>query len=428
MTTIAELAEIVQDLLTRVADEWGCSTGFIKRRRKLSGASYVQSLVFGWLASPQATLEELSQSACLCGVEISRQGLYKRMTEKGAAVLKGVLMEGIKRVIRGAEQPLLGEGWSGIYLMDSTIINLPPELSGEWVGCQGSAIKISVCWELRRGGLERIALDDGRTHDRKTALVDYPLPEAALWLADLGYYGLDYLQTLGARVGWVMRYKQGTTLLDDEQQPFDLHAYLTQTEADVVDLGLYLGQTAQIPCRLVAQRLSTANAQDRHDYLRHWQSRKQLTVSQERYDLAAWDLYVTNVSSEDLPTQAVLGVSHLRWQIELLFRLWKDEVRLDEWRSANPWLILCQLYAKLLAVLIQHWVLLMGQAHALSHSLIQAARVVRKSAWLFLAALHGVASLVDVLTYLTPIIAAGGRISKSRQYTPTFQFFLDPDP
>jgi hypothetical protein len=49
--------------------------------------------------------------------------------------------------------------------------------------------------------------------------------------------------------------------------------------------------------------------------------------------------------------------SRLRWQIERLFRLWKEHGHIDEWRSKKPWRILCEVYGKLAAMLIQQWLI-----------------------------------------------------------------------
>ena len=50
----------MQTVLTIVAETAARTTGFIKRHRKLTGATFVQVLVFGWLSNPKATLEEMS--------------------------------------------------------------------------------------------------------------------------------------------------------------------------------------------------------------------------------------------------------------------------------------------------------------------------------------------------------------------------------
>jgi hypothetical protein len=56
-TTLANLCATLQTLLIDDARRLGRESGFIQRERKLNGASFVQSLVFGW------------QAVCVQGVE-----------------------------------------------------------------------------------------------------------------------------------------------------------------------------------------------------------------------------------------------------------------------------------------------------------------------------------------------------------------------
>jgi len=51
--TIDKLAKTLQTLFTTEADTAGKESGMIQRRRKISGAGFVQSLVFGWLEDPK---------------------------------------------------------------------------------------------------------------------------------------------------------------------------------------------------------------------------------------------------------------------------------------------------------------------------------------------------------------------------------------
>ncbi len=71
-------------------------------------------------------------------------------------------------------------------------------------------------------------------------------------------------------------------------------------------------------------------------------------------------MVLTNVPRRRLSAEQVLAILRLRWQIERLFRLWKEHGHLDEWRSKKPWRILCEVYAKLAAMLIQHWLIQLG--------------------------------------------------------------------
>ena len=91
MTIIPRIAGAMQHVLATVGDTIARGTGFVKRKRKLSGAKFVQTLVFTWLAKPNASLEELTQTAASLGVRITPQALEQRFTPQAAELLKQVL-------------------------------------------------------------------------------------------------------------------------------------------------------------------------------------------------------------------------------------------------------------------------------------------------------------------------------------------------
>jgi hypothetical protein len=99
MTSVADLAHTLQTLLTTTAEQLATSTGCIRRHRKLSGATLVQTLVLGWLHQPEATLHQLAQMAATLGVAISPQGIDHRFTEGTATFLKQVLDVAVTQVL-----------------------------------------------------------------------------------------------------------------------------------------------------------------------------------------------------------------------------------------------------------------------------------------------------------------------------------------
>ncbi len=423
MKTLTQLAGTLQQLLTEGADRIGRESGFIQRQRKLSGASFVQTLVFGWMAKGDSTMEELSQSAANVGVRVSRQGLDERFNEAAANFLKQMVVESVKCVLRGnvVSSGLL-ERFNGVYVEDSTVVELPASLQAVWAGCNRSALKVSVRWELQQGGLEQVQLQPGREHDQQARLHHLPTPACALQLRDLGYYDLETLKAQTDNGSyWVMRYKVGTHLFTPQAQSIDLLHWLAQSQTQALDRAILLGAEVRLPCRLVAQAVAREVLKQRRKELQDWQRKHQQAASPTKWALLGWDIYLTNAPLYLLSTREVFEVAHVRWQLELLFKLWKSEGLLDVWRTDNPWRILCEVYAKLIAVIIQHWLILMGDGHDLSKSLVQMSRTIRKKAWHLAAVLSQPQALLNALTDIQRCFSWGCDISRSTSSPPTFQ-------
>src|SRR5512136_2141937 len=74
LATVTQVNREIRQVLNEEAQAAGRRSGFVQRQSKLDGATFVQTLVLGWLSNPQASLEELAQSAASVGVTISAQG------------------------------------------------------------------------------------------------------------------------------------------------------------------------------------------------------------------------------------------------------------------------------------------------------------------------------------------------------------------
>ena len=204
--TVAQVSKKIQTLLCPTAHQVASECGLIKRQRKVSGPNLCQTLVMGWLSNPQATLEELCQTGAAVGLEISPQGLDQRFTEMTGEFLRRMLEEAI--AVMFTAEPVatrLLRRFNGVYVTDSSIVQLPDELHDRWSGFGGrlatsrAAMKIQVRLDLLQGKLAGPLLLPGRLHDRAAGALHEPLPPAGLHLADLGYWKLDGLVDLSTR-------------------------------------------------------------------------------------------------------------------------------------------------------------------------------------------------------------------------------------
>jgi hypothetical protein len=430
MSSIEEVAQAIQEVLGPVADVLGRESGFIQRERAMSGSQFAQMVVFGWWSNPQATLEELAQSGASVGVTISGQGLDQRFTASSAEFMRQVLSVAVQQMIQ-ADRGVAGllERFSAVYVHDSTIIGLPDRLKDVWAGCGGrvqtntqAALKIQVQQDLRRGAIHQLWLQAGREHDLHTKIPVEAFAPGSLRLADVGFFDLDYFAQLGQRgCYWLSRLKAGTCLRDATGRTYKVETLLRTTSQDCFEQSVLLGKANRLPARLVAVRLPPQLATRRRQQLLQDAQREGQSVSSARLLLAGWLVYVTNVPPEVLTLHELLRLGRIRWQIELLFKLWKSEGRLDESRSTNPWRILCEVYAKLLALLIQHWVLLIACWHFPDRSLTKAIHTVRRFAMAVAIAWSSRPALISVLAAICRCLSHGCRIFKSKKKPSTFQ-------
>ena len=140
--------------------------------------------------------------------------------------------------------------------------------------------------------------------------------------------------------------------------------------------------------------------------------------------LAAWTLFVTTVPAERLTLREALVLGRMRWQIELLLKLWKSQGHVDASRSTKAWRILCEVYAKLLAMLVQHGVFLVSFWASPDRSLTKAAQTVQKHALHLASAFSSVQRLGRALLTVQRCLAAGCRMHRRKKHPNTSQLLL----
>jgi hypothetical protein len=434
MVSIAQVAQQLENVLGPLADRVAQETGWVRRRSKLTGALWVRTLVLGWWRAPAASLEMLCQTAGSLGVAITPQGLDQRFTSTAATCLKVVLDEAVQAVLASdpTALPLL-QRFPAVTVEDSSTIVLPPALAEVWRGCGGNteqgdaALKLQVRLDLCTGQLWGPQLVEGRAADQRTELPTAALPSGGLRLADLGYFRLDAFAELSARgVYWLSRLQPQTAVFDAAGQRRDLLEWLPRLGGAWVDQPVTLGTRQHVAARLLAVPVPPAVAEARRRKLRATARDQGRTVSKARLALAGWTLLVTNAPVELISLVEALVLYRVRWQIELLFKLWKQHGQIDQWRTAKPARILCELYAKLLAMVLQHWCLLVGGWAIPQRSWVKAAETIRAHTPLLACALGGRLRLTAALEHLVQTLAAGCRQNSRRQQPSTYQLLCDP--
>jgi hypothetical protein len=314
--------------------------------------------------------------------------------------------------------------FSAVQLEDSSSIALPDELAEIWRGCGGkqahtkAAVKLHTRWELKRGRLQGPQLANGRSSDQASPFKDEEVVPGSLLVTDLGYFNLRQMAARKLAGGYTLsRLKAGTALFSRDGKRVSLDkALLPQRVGQMKELQVLVGADARLPMRLLLLRVPKAVADQRREDLLADAQRRGEPVSEETLRLADWTMLITDAPARRLRFEEALVLLRERWQMELLYKLWKQDGLVDEWRTGNRWRVLCELYAKLIGVLLQHWVIILFAWHDPQRSLVKLAQVVRDTSWLLMEALARQGSLRSALRLIGRRMASGCQMNTRHKH------------
>lgn len=429
MNPLFQVAEALQTVLTCTADNLAKTMKVIRRQRKFSGASLAQTFVLGWLSNPRASLDELAQTAAACGAAVKPQAVAQRMTPELATFFKQLLEAATTEVI--ATQPVsikLLQRFNGVYVQDSTVIKLPDCYVEEYPGCGGgtagqtnAAVKFQVQLNLTTGLLKGPFPEAGKASDQNSCIQQMPLPVGSLRMADLGYFSLKTLADLGNQgVYWISRIQLNTSIFY-EGNLIDLCSWLEKKKFQSIDLQVEVGATEHLSCRLLSVRCPTEIARRRIEAVKKDARRRGRKASKAQLEWCKWTVLITNASVTKLsPTDANV-LYRARWQIEMLFKLWKEHGLVDESRHSSDAAKLVEIYAKLIGVVIQHWLLVSTVWSYTDRSLVKASKAIRKHVTLMIAFLQSHITATVLIGQIAQALQTCSRIDPRKTKPNTHQ-------
>lgn len=459
MSTISQVSEALQWVLNEYPRMIERKTGFVQRSSvKLDGVTFVRGLVLGWMAEPEASYSQLRNCLGTLGVDVTSQAVEQRFGEASAKLLKEVLNEGVKQVIsHEGVVPELFARFNGVYAQDGSILALPASMKEQYPGCGGkspevglSSLRLEVRYELSHGEMSGPWITAGREAEHKGAAREEHLPEGSLFVGDGNYFTLSSMRVRGkAGCFWLVPAKANLHFYDPQGIKTDVVSYLKQhADEKVVDVQIQAGLKDRLPCRLIAVHLNREQRRVKARYTVYQPAsskgiqtcgpkggkqapkkksrQKSKKTSKSRLQLADWVILLTNVPEELLSAQEALVVMRCRWQIELLWKLWKQYGKIDAWRSGKSARIETEISAKLLGLLIQHWMTILGCWQDPQRSLRKAQQVSQWAASALGFALVGEMSLSRVIARITGAMSKGCRINSRSKKPNTYQLVRDP--
>jgi hypothetical protein len=437
--------DIVQTVTTALShvlgthlDQLARHCGVVLRQRKFTGQALLRMLVITLWHHPQASLADFLVTACQLGLDVSPTAIDKRLQAGQPLVefLRQALEHALQQSVASqpTDTPLL-QSFAAVLLGDSTVLTLPDELAEAFPGCGGcanagrAALKIQLLWDLKSGRIQRLLLEPGRHSDARSPIALDQAQAGTLLVYDLGYFDVDRFAALDRhKARFLSRFLYGTTVYDGDGQTLDLVAFLSRQTAGLVDMPIQLGATQRLRCRLIAVRVPAEVANRRRQQARQKARDHGREASSAYLELLGWTVLVTNSGAEELTWQAVVVLYRARWQIELLFKLWKSHNGLASLRRpATALPCLAVLYAKLLGVVLQHWLLLATAWRMGQRSLSKAAKVLREELKGLLRVLDDNQALVKAVRGLQQLVQRLARVQNRKKNPSHAQLLENPE-
>ncbi|MFI5461321.1 MAG: IS4 family transposase [Isosphaerales bacterium] len=438
MEILRTLAHNLQRVFGPELEALGDRTGVIQRRRKFGAMTLLRTLVLTVLKHPRAQPADFQRTAAQVGVHVSKAAIVRRYSDPLIAFLREVLEYALKHALEGRPAAsALFQGFTAVFIGDASTVALPDDYAEQFPGCGGAArsgraaLKLQLLWDFLAGAWRRLAIEPGKSGDAVSPIAREQLPAGSLSLFDLGYFDLErFRRLMQGGAFWISRLQLGVTVSDSDGRELSLLDFL-QGRLDagqrMIDMPILLGATHRLACRLIAVRIPQEVASRRRQQAHEKAAKHGRAASVAYLRWQDWTIFVTNCEPERLTWKAVVILYRVRWQIELMFKLWKSHNGLAQHRpEASAPERLALIYAKLIGVVVQHWILVTATWNCSRHSLMKAAATVRE--WITNLAEHldNPERLVETLGRLATTLE-GDCVERRQKQPSLFQLLEDPE-
>lgn len=359
------LGTALQRLFGEIVEQKNDEFHWIQRIREFSASSLVHLLVFGWIGRAKQCFAGLALQA-----HVSAQALQQRLTQPAVEVFQAILNEALQLVVE-AHRPLipLASRFPGIIVDDSTQLPLPDSLADAFPACGGldgkrskAAWKLLIRYDVLTGRLLPFDFWPGKTSDRSLTINPIAgLSQGMLYLADLGYFALERLrQVRKAGAHYVSRVPARLNVTGADGLAKLVGLWLKNRVGDRIDEPVRIGKKAEWATRLVALRVPETVATERRRKLKASSRKRDRTVSDNQLALCDWWVGITDMPASELSIDEVWTLYRLRWQIELLFKHWKQVGGLGSIHGRTATSVQVEYLAKLIGVVVTHWQTLLG--------------------------------------------------------------------
>jgi len=324
--------------------------------------------MFASKPSDQLSLEDLANDFCeQHGISISKQALHERFNDFSVAFMSDLLKNQLSQQLSSIKKPQAYRHFGRIRVKDSTRYSVPKEYASIYKGQGGigTAAQISIQYEydLLTGKPIVLELTSGCRNDQQDSKETLNnIEQGDLLIRDLAYTSQNYIQHVtNTKAYYLNRLNPKWKIYDNHGSLIDfskINRRLKQYSLPLleVDAFIEIGKK-QLPTRLIVSKVDQQTYNKRLDKAQIAAGSKGYQLTNKFKTCAGLNLFITNIPKKWLKTKEIRAAYSLRWQIELVFKVWKSQASINKIKAMKIQRFQCQLLARLLWILL-HWKML----------------------------------------------------------------------
>ena len=344
------------------------STKFLERKTsRLTGQMFLEMNLFNLSGEKENSLSDQSDYLeDTYGIEMRKQSLDERYNTYSVAFMKRCYETLLSEVLRPYTVPLENNAvsvsglFNGIELVDATLFELPSSLSVFYKGGGNSnaSVKLHHRYELMSGETSGIKIVSGNENDacylHDSADV---FTEGRLYMKDLGYLNLEHFGKIAEAKGYFLsRFKSILTCYVKNESG-------EHESVNMADLVPAYGDHKEIPEIYIGHKKLKVRMCITPVPEEFIEERKKRVVGKNKKNgcdalhenalmLCMYNIFITNVPASLLIIGQIRQLYALRWQIELVFKVWKSVFDIDKVKRMNIFRFETHLYGRLMAILL----------------------------------------------------------------------------
>lgn len=321
----------------------------------------------------QVSLEDLANDFCDRNDRgISKQAIQERFNDHAVAFMESLLKKQLSSQLPLADHFACSH-FNRVRVKDSTRYCLPEKFASVFKGHGGSGspaqISIQYEYDMKTGQAIHLDLTSACRNDQqdsKETLDD--IEEGDLLIRDLGYATQAYIKHIRDKKAYYLnRLNARWAIFDEEGKPIDFAQLLKKIKKhslDWIEINIQIRMGNElVTSRLVVSAVDQNTYEKRIQKVKKENAKRGCQTSEAYKTSAALNLFITNIPQAWLAADQVRATYGLRWQIELVFKVWKSQIHINKVKPTKIQRFRCELIARLLWVLFNWQAFRFTQQH-----------------------------------------------------------------